>query len=130
MFGVRPDPQRWRTGYIVPIPKGSSTGVPNPRKFRGISVLSVVYKIFYTVVRNRLTEMAESNGLLCEEQNGFRKGRGCLDNILMLTLLGSKYSKVGDGLRCGFIDLQKQCSNLRIFASSPQGNLRKILGCP
>ena len=100
-------PSAWRDGYIVPIPKGSSTGVPNPSKFRGISVLSVVYKIFCTVVRNRLTEMAESNGLLCEEQNGFRKGRGCLDNILMLTLLGSKYSKVGDGLRCGFIDLQK-----------------------
>ena len=51
--------------------------------------------------------MAKSNGLLCEEQNGFRKGRGCLDNILMLMLLGSKYSKVGDGLRCGFMDLQK-----------------------
>ena len=100
-------PSAWRNGYIVPIPKGSSTGVHNPRKFRGISVLSVVYKIFCTVVRNRLTEMAESNGLLCEEQNGFRKGRGCLDNILMLTLLGSKYSKVEDGLRCGFIDLQK-----------------------
>ena len=25
----------------------------------------------------------------------------------MLLLLGSKYSKVGDGPRCGFIDLQK-----------------------
>ena len=100
-------PNAWRNGYIVPIPKGTSKGVPDPRKFRGISVLSVVYKIFCTVVKNRLIEVAESNGLLCEEQNGFRKGRGCVDNILMLSLLGSKYSKVGDGLRCGFIDLQK-----------------------
>ena len=24
------------------------------------------------------------------EQNGFRKGRGCIDNILMMVLMGNK----------------------------------------
>ena len=67
-----------RNRYVVPISMGTSTGVPNPKKFRGIrlSVLLVVYKIFSTVVKNRLIEVAESNGLLCEELTGFRKGRG------------------------------------------------------
>ena len=100
-------PNAWRNGYIVPIPKKVCPTLENSEV--------LVYFRFYirysdTIVRNRyrLIEVAESNGLLCEEQNGFRKGtRVCVDNILMLSLLGSKHSKVGDGLRCGFIDLQK-----------------------
>ena len=62
-------PCAWRNGYIIPIPKGMSTGAPNPKMLRGISILSVAYKIFCTIVRNRLIEVDE-------EQNGLRKGVG------------------------------------------------------
>ena len=71
-------PNAWRNGYIVPIPKGTSKGVPDPRKFRGISVLSVVYKIFCTVVRNRLIEVAESNGLLYVRNRMVLERVGCV----------------------------------------------------
>ena len=41
----------------------------------------VVYEIFCTVVESRLIEATES--MVYYVRNGFRKGRGCLDNIVM-----------------------------------------------
>ena len=68
-------------------------GIPDPNGYRGISLLSAVYKVFCTVLRMRLESYLEGNQLLCEEQNGFRKERSCIDNIMMLTMIGRKIIK-------------------------------------
>ena len=47
--------------------------------------MSTVAKIFSTVLNNRITKHLYENGLLCNEQNGFRKLRSCLDHIYTLT---------------------------------------------
>ena len=71
----------------------------------------------HAVVENRLIEVAASMGYYVRNRTVLERVRRgtCLDNIvLMLSLLGSKYSKIGDGLRCGFIDLQKANDSVNI----------------
>ena len=75
------------------IPAVWREGIPDPNGYRGISLLSAVYKVFCTVLRMRLESYLEGNQLLCEEQNGFRKERSCIDNIMMLTMIGRKIIK-------------------------------------
>ena len=58
---------------IKPIPKSSSTDPRDPLSYRGIALASAVYKIYCSVINDRLTIWAESNGLMADEQNGFRK---------------------------------------------------------
>ena len=55
----------------------------------------------------RLESYLEGNQLLCEEQNGFRKRRSCIDNIMMLTMIGRKIIKRKGSMFGGFIDLKK-----------------------
>ena len=53
--------------------------------YRGIALASAVYKIYCSVINDRLTIWAESNGLMADEQNGFRKKRSTIDHISSLT---------------------------------------------
>ncbi len=47
--------------------------------YRGISLLSVPGKVYGRFLTERLMEVTE--GKVSEEQGGFRKGRGCVDQI-------------------------------------------------
>ena len=44
-----------------------------------------VYKMYCSIINDRLTTWTESNGLLADEQNGFRKKRSTVDHISSLT---------------------------------------------
>ena len=56
--------------------------------FRGISLTSTVSKVLCTVLNNRLSSLAEEEGLIANEQASFRKHMGCRDQLLTLELLG------------------------------------------
>ena len=47
-----------------------------------------MYKVFCHILKERLATMAEEYNLVVEEQGGFRKGRGCRDQIILLMSLG------------------------------------------
>ena len=50
------------------------------------------------IVQERLVKVIEKRQLLVEEQGGFRRGRGCRDQILSLSLLGqTMLAKGGKG---------------------------------
>ena len=65
---------------VYPIEK-SGTDPLNPSDYRGISLQSVVMKVFCAVLNNRLSDYLETNNLLVEEQNGFRQDRSCQDHL-------------------------------------------------
>ena len=70
-------PQEWREAIIIPIyKKGCRTECGN---YRGISLLSVVGKIYARIVSDRLKVL--TNALVMDEQEGFRAGRGCIDQV-------------------------------------------------
>ena len=80
-------PSLWRESIVVPVPKKQTRGVCDVNTFRGISLTSLVSKVLCKILENRLSCIAEEKGLIAEEQGGFRKGRGCRDQLLSLVLL-------------------------------------------
>ena len=80
-------PSVWKESLVVPVPKKSPMGICETTNFRGIALTSTVSKVMCTVLNNRLSCVAEDEGLIAEEQAGFRKHRGCRDQVLALVLL-------------------------------------------
>ena len=75
-------PQEWAKGLITPIFKEGDPTDPN--NYRGITLLSVVGKVFTAVLNHRLTHWCEKNGKFTEEQAGFRSGRSTTDQVFIL----------------------------------------------
>ena len=51
--------------------------------------------------------MVEEKQLVAEEQGGFRKGRGCRDQLMTLVLLGQLKAVSGREMFVSFIDFKK-----------------------
>ena len=56
-------------------------------ELQGISLVPVVYKAMCGVIQKRLTQVFGERNLVVEEQGGFRRGRGCREQLLTLMLL-------------------------------------------
>ncbi len=74
-------PDDWKKAIIVPLDKGKGSR-SECRSYRGISLLSVPGKVYGRILTERLMEVTE--GKVSEEQGGFRKGRGCIDQIFAM----------------------------------------------
>ena len=96
-------PQDWTRGIIFPIYKdGDKRDTGN---YRGITLLSIVGKVYAQVINGRLMTWCEKNKVLVEEQGGFRPNRGCPDQLFTLVeLLRNRGKK---GTYCCFIDVKK-----------------------
>ena len=57
----------------------------DPGNYRGISLLSVVSKVFTDILHKRLYNWAEKEGKISKEQAGFRKHYSTTDHIFTLT---------------------------------------------
>ena len=75
-------PRQWRDGLIVNILKKGDR--EDPGNYRGITLLSVVGKVFCKILNNRLVQFLDKEGALHEGQAGFRLNRGCMDNVYTL----------------------------------------------
>ena len=100
-------PTEWAKAVVVPLlKKGDITNCDN---YRGISLLSVISKIFTSILNKRLYRWAEENNKISEEQAGFRKSYSTTDHIFTLytmvnsCLFGTRRSK----LYVAFIDYKK-----------------------
>ena len=75
--------------------------------YRGITLLSVLGKLFPRVINNRLSEWAELYFILIIAQAGFRSHMSTVDNIFVLHSLISHVLNQGKKLYCVFIDFTK-----------------------
>ena len=82
-LGIVPD--MWNMSIIVPIPKCFNKDIRDPSNSRGISVASAVYKLYCSVLNNRLVDYDEQCNMIIDNQNGFRKSRSCIDHLSSLT---------------------------------------------
>ncbi|MCP3680826.1 MAG: reverse transcriptase family protein [Gammaproteobacteria bacterium] len=97
-------PEDWKSGRVVPLYKGKGEREVCGNH-RGICLLSVVGKIYSRMVIDRVRNITEK--LVGEEQGGFRKGRGCVDQIFTLRHIVEKcLEKRGKGF-AAFMDLEK-----------------------
>ena len=110
-------PEEWRTVLVTPIHKTGDSN--NPDNYRGISLLNNGYKIYSKIIAKRLT--AISQVLLLEEQNGFRKGRSCMDCIFSASQIIEKHREFYIPTYIAFIDFKKA------FVSVDRGKLWTIV---
>ena len=79
-------PNQWQHAMIHPIPKEKGRCI-DPLKYRGLALQSCVYKIYSNVLNERIVEFMEKRSIICDEQNGFRKGRLCSHHVFTLMTL-------------------------------------------
>ena len=100
-------PDVWLEALIFPIPKSSSSDPRVPLNYRGISLLSVISKLYTSSLNTRLSTFAEENDLIVDEQNGFRPDRSCLDHIFVLHNTLEIRKKLNCQTFCAFVDFKK-----------------------
>ena len=96
-----------KKAMITPIPKGSTKDKRIQLNYRGISLLSVVSKLYSAVINNRVFNYLEDENLLVEERNGFCRKRSCEDHVYSAyTLIRNPLSQKKDTFGV-FIDFKK-----------------------
>jgi len=98
-------PESWKEGMIVPIvKKGEGERVEN---YRGVTLLSTLYKVYVAVLAEKLREEVERKGSIPPNQTGFRKGMGTVDNIYVLNyLVNRQLGRKGRKVVVLFVDLK------------------------
>ncbi len=94
----------WKKAIIVPFykSKGSRSECSS---YRGINLVGVPGKVYGRSLTDRLIEVSE--GKVSKEQGGFRKGRGCVDQIFAIKRLVEEYLEKDEKLYATFMDLEK-----------------------
>ena len=98
-------PDAWTKGSIVPLFKKGDNN--NPECYRGITLINITAKVFSLVLRNRLNNWCENNGVFYENQIGFRNGRSTADAIFILHTIIQKILSKNKKLWCIFIDYKR-----------------------
>ena len=108
-------PSTWKLGIIKPIPKPSLTDAREPLQYRGITLLSTIYKLFTSILNTRLMAVAENEGIYKDEQNGFRSRRSCIEHIFSLTSIIRNRKNMKLSTFICFIDFEKAFDKVNHF---------------
>ena len=98
-------PPQWREGLIVNLFKKGDK--EDPGNYRGITLLSVVGKVFCKILNDRLVKHLDEGQALHEGQAGFRKKRSCIDNVYTLNEIVQGRLREGKKTYAFFLDVQK-----------------------
>ena len=81
--------------------------VNQPDKYRGIGLTSVISKVYNHILNKRLSEWAEVEEKILEEQAGFRAGYSTVDHIFSLYAMVQKYLLKHIKLYVAFVEFKK-----------------------
>ena len=96
-------PNDWAKGLIVKLPKKGDKRMCD--NWRGITLLSIPGKIFCRILLDRIDKAIDTR--LRQEQAGFRKGKGCIDQIFTLRNIIEQCLEWNAPLFISFIDFRK-----------------------
>ena len=102
-FDSHTPPSAWLTGGIIPVPKKGDLTLPS--NYRGITLMPIAAKVYNKLILNRLTPYIDP--LLRKNQNGFRKGRGTLSQILSIRRILEEMRKLNKEAIISFVDFRK-----------------------
>ncbi|XP_025163183.1 uncharacterized protein LOC112590540 [Harpegnathos saltator] len=98
-------PEEWKEGIVVPIVKKGEGRVVG--EYRGVTLMNTLYKIYASVLAGRLRKEVEEKGLIPQNQTGFRKGLGVIDNIYVMNyVINRQLGRKGGKLVALFVDLK------------------------
>ena len=126
-------PSNWCVGVIIPLFKNKGS-VNNVDNYRGITLLSVIGKLFTSALNERLSQFLDKTGVRGEEQAGFRPGYSTLYQIFILHTLIGLYLHNRKRLYCCFIDYSKAFDLIdrvtlwrKLIDAGVQGNLLRVI---
>ena len=96
-------PQLWLNSEIVPLPKKGNLTLQ--QNYRGISLTQIAAKIYNKLLLNRIFPAV--NPILRRNQNGFRKGRSTITQILALRRIIEEMKFGNKELTIVFVDFKK-----------------------
>ena len=102
-FEIEMIPEQWLEGIQHPLYKQGEKR--DPLNYRGIMLLNVISKVYEAIIQKGVDEWAEEKEIIKEEQGGFRRKRGCQDQIFILNSVLNRRKK--EKTYCAFIDLRK-----------------------
>ena len=109
LFGKEVLPEEWKEPFIVPLnKKGDKTDCSN---YRGISVLSTIYKMLPNILLSKLTPYAEE--IIWYHQNGFRHNRSTADHIFCIRQILEEKWEYNEPVHQLFIDFRKAYDSVR-----------------
>jgi hypothetical protein len=127
-------PPEWALAVISPVFKGGSAAPSDALAYRSIAVQSATSKLFFLVLLRRLTAHLERHGGLHPMQSGFRAGRGCDDNLLLLHLLTEHHRLKGTGLGVLFVDQRRAYASVnhtallsKLWAKGVRGRVWSVI---
>ena len=99
-------PKDWSRGIIFPIFKGKSESERrDPKNYRGITLLSIVSRVYMSILNTRISKWCEKRESFTETQAAFRKNRSPMDQLFILTeVIRSRFPQASF---CGFLILRK-----------------------
>ena len=90
------------------LPLYKNKGLPSdPGKYRGITLLSCLGKLFTAILNGRINHYMNDSGLLGHEQAGFRAGHSTMDHVFLLHHVIDFYRQRGKQVYCAFVDYSK-----------------------
>ena len=104
-FLIERVPVDWTRGLVVPLYKDGDKHVGD--NYRGITLLSVVGKLYTVVLNKRLSKWCEKKQILVDEQAGFRTNRSTIDQIYALKEVIQGRRKKRRDTYCCFLDIKK-----------------------
>ena len=110
-------PTTWCEGNIIILPKKGD--LTNCNNWTGITLLSILSKIFSKIIIARIKTSVDNK--LRSEQTGFRKRKGCCDQVFVLRNIIKQCTEWQRQLIINLIDFEK------VFDSIHRESLWKIL---
>ena len=120
-------PHDWQKAILVPLYKGKGDRSVCD-SWRGISLLSVVGKMFLHILLKRLVKIFDSR--LSEAQAGFRKGRGCADQIFTIRRVMEQAAEKHKPIYACFIDLKAAYVRITLYPRNYAGYFKPYTQAP
>ncbi|KAK6734569.1 hypothetical protein RB195_018015 [Necator americanus] len=95
-------PDSWRHAIIIPLHKKLS--VTDPKNYRGISLLRVMYKVLERIILDRLIKHREETTR--DEQAGFRPGRSTIDQVFIVRRAIEIWQRYSKPMQLAFLDFE------------------------
>ncbi|KAK6748901.1 hypothetical protein RB195_001493 [Necator americanus] len=95
-------PDSWRHTITIPLHKRLS--VTDPRKYRGISLLRIMYKVLERNILDRLIKHREETTR--DEQAGFRPGRSTIDQVFIVRRVIEIWRRYSKPMQLAFLDFE------------------------
>ncbi|KAF2349067.1 hypothetical protein FHG87_020177 [Trinorchestia longiramus] len=86
-------PDEWNKCNIVLLHKGGHKIMKELKNYRPIALADTVSKIFCEILDERMKHVVEEQGVMGEEQNGFRKDRRGEDNLFVISTTTTTFNE-------------------------------------